>query len=83
MKSLTHTPHCRRASERLAEVCLRYTQTSIFLSSPRLTSAIDSSLHRCAGCYSSGLDDSRELLHPRSLHSICISPASAAPAASF
>ena len=35
-----------------------------FLSPPRLTSAIDSSLHRCAGCYSTGLDDSRELLHP-------------------
>jgi len=35
-----------------------------FLSPPRLASAIDSSLHRCSGCYSSGLDDSRELLHP-------------------
>src|SRR6266536_1807678 len=35
-----------------------------FLSAPRLNSAIDSSLHRCAGGYSSGLDDSRELLHP-------------------
>ena len=33
-----------------------------FLSSPRLTLAIDSSLHRYAGCYSSGLDHSRELL---------------------
>ena len=43
-----------------------------FLSPPRLTSAIDSSLHRCAGCCSSGLDDSRELLHlslaPFNLH---------------
>ena len=28
MKSLAHTPHCRRASERLAEVCPRDTQTS-------------------------------------------------------
>ncbi len=54
-----------------------------FLSSPRLTSAINSSLHRCAGSSSTRLDDSHELLHPRSLHSICISPASAAPAASF
>ena len=35
-----------------------------FLSLPRLTSAIDSSLLRCAGCYSIGLADSRELLHP-------------------
>jgi hypothetical protein len=34
MKSLAHTPHCRRASERLAEVCLPYTQT--FFSCPRL-----------------------------------------------
>jgi hypothetical protein len=33
-----------------------------FLSSPRLTLAIDSSLHRYAGCYSNGLDHSRELL---------------------
>ena len=64
MKSLAHTPHCRRASERLAEVCLRYHPDIFFLSLPMLTSAIDSSLHRCAGCYSSGLDDSRELLHP-------------------
>src|SRR6266481_673613 len=35
-----------------------------FLSPPRLTSAIDSSSHRCVACYSSGLDDSCELLHP-------------------
>ena len=35
-----------------------------FLSLPMLTSAINSSLHRCAGCYSSGLNGSRELLHP-------------------
>ena len=26
MKSLAHTPRCRRASERLAEVCLCYTR---------------------------------------------------------
>jgi hypothetical protein len=36
----------------------------VFLSPPSLTSAIDSSLHRCTGCYSGSLDDSRELLHP-------------------
>jgi len=30
-----------------------------FLSPPRLTSAINSSSHRCAGCYSSGLGHSR------------------------
>jgi len=54
-----------------------------FLSRPRLTSAIDSSLRRCADSSSTALDDSRELLHHSSLHSICISPASAAPAASF
>jgi len=35
-----------------------------FLSPPRLISAVDSSLHRCAGASSIGLDDSRELLHP-------------------
>jgi hypothetical protein len=53
------------------------------LSPPWLTSAIALSLHRCPSSSSTGLDDSRELLHPPSLHSICISPASAAPAASF
>ena len=37
---------------------------SFSLSPLSLTSAIDSSLHRCAGCYSSSLDDSRQLLHP-------------------
>ena len=35
-----------------------------FLSSPRFTLAIDSSLHRCTDCYSTGLDDSREFPHP-------------------
>ena len=35
-----------------------------FLSPTKLTSTIDSSLHRCVGCYSSGLHDSSELLHP-------------------
>src|SRR5437588_7534096 len=43
-----------------------------FLSPPRLISAIDSSSHIVAGCYSSGLDDSCELLHlslpPFNLH---------------
>src|SRR6516162_2709198 len=34
-----------------------------FLSPPRLTSAIDSSSHRCARSSSAGLDDSGELLH--------------------
>ena len=72
MKSLAHTPHCRRASERLAEVCLRCRPDIFFMPSPRLTSAIDSSLPRCAGCYSTGLDDSRQLLQtflaPFNLH---------------
>jgi hypothetical protein len=36
MKSFAHTPQSRRASERLAEVCLRYTQTPS--SCPRLGS---------------------------------------------
>ena len=35
-----------------------------FLSSPRFTSALDSSLHSCLSSSSAGLDDSRELLHP-------------------
>jgi hypothetical protein len=35
-----------------------------FRSAPSLTSATDSSLHRCVGCYSSGLDHCCELRHP-------------------
>src|SRR5215831_9883982 len=35
-----------------------------FLSPPSLTSAIDSSSHKCARSSSTGFDDSRELLHP-------------------
>jgi hypothetical protein len=62
MKSLTHTPHCQRVSQRLAEVCLRYPPDIFFLSPPRLTSAIDSSLHSCAAPSCTGLDDSRQLL---------------------
>jgi hypothetical protein len=83
MKSLAHTPHCRRATERLAQVCLHYSLTSSsrsYLASP---TAIDSCLYRRIGCYSTCRDDSGELLQSPSLHSICISPASAAPAASF
>src|SRR6266702_2679033 len=38
---------------------------------------------QCAGYDSSSPDDSVNFYTPRSLHSICISPASAAPAASF
>ena len=37
---------------------------TFFLSSPRITSAIHSSFHRCASSSSTGLDDFRELLHP-------------------
>ena len=83
MKSLAHTPHCRRASERLAEVCLRYRPDIFFLSPPRLTSAIDSSLHRSPAATPPTLTTPANLYTPLSLHSICISPASAAPAASF
>src|SRR5215472_4312663 len=35
-----------------------------WLSPPKPTSAIDSCSHRCAGFSSTGVDDSRELLHP-------------------
>jgi len=83
MKSLANTPHCQRASERLAEVCLPCPQTSS--SCPRLASFPPSTRLCTASTGSSctGLDDSPELLHPHSLHSISIGPASAAPAASF
>ena len=71
-----HTPHCRRASERLAEVCLRYIKTSSLRPSTRLCTDRPPATPAVP-------DDSGELLHSRSLHSISISPASAAPAASF
>jgi integrase len=83
MKSLAHTPHCRRASERLAELCLRYTQTSS--SCPRLGS-LRPSTRLCSGAPAPpllALTTPANFYTPRSLHSICISPASAAPAASF
>ncbi len=83
MKSLAHTPRCRRASERLAELCLRYTQTSS--SCPRLGS-LRPSTRLCSGAPAPpllALTTPANFYTPRSLHSICISPASAAPAASF
>ncbi len=59
-------PHTARSrvSVPLADVCLPYPQTSS--SCPRLGSLRPSArlCTRCAGCYSSSPDDSRELLHP-------------------
>ena len=67
-------PHTARSrvSVPLADVCLPYPQTSS--SCPRLGSLRPSArlCTRCAGCYSSSPDDSRELLHswlaPFNLH---------------
>src|ERR1700756_1677224 len=50
-----------RASRRSAS---RFHPTLFFLSPPRLTSATDSSLPKCADSCCTGPDDSRELLHP-------------------
>ncbi len=83
MKSLAHTPHCRRASERLAEVCLRYRPTSSSCPQTRLTSAIHFALAQARRLLLHGLDHPDNFYNPLSLHSICISTASAAPAASF
>ena len=83
MKSLTHIPHCRPAAERLAEVCLPYPQTSS--SSPHLGSLLPST-RLCTAAPTPpppALTTPANFYTPRSLHSICISPASAAPAASF
>src|SRR5262249_34724941 len=71
MNSLVHTPHCRRPSERLAEVCLRYTQRSS--SCPRFGSLRPSTPVRVgAPAPTISLDDSRKLLHaslaPFNLH---------------
>ena len=83
MKSLAHTPYCPRPSERLAEVRLRYTQRSS--SCPRLTSLRPSTPVRTGAPPSPlpALTSPANFYNPRSLHSICISSASAAPAASF
>src|SRR5215469_10357753 len=83
MNSLTHTSQWRRASERLAEVCLRYTQTSS--SSPRLSLLRPSTpLYPGASAPSApALTTHANFYTPYWLHSICIRPASAAPAASF
>jgi len=83
MKLLAHIPHGRRASERLAEVCLGYPQTSF--SCPRLCS-LRPSTRLCItapAATPAALTTPVNFHTPRSLHSICISPASAAPAASF
>ena len=76
MKSLAHTPNCRRASEPLAEVCLRYTRTSS--SCPGL-----GSLRRRRVPSAPALTTLPNFYTSYSLHSICIGPASAAPAAPF
>lgn len=54
MKSLAHIPHCRRASERLAEVCLCYTQTSSSFPRP---ASLRPSIRFCAGASTSPLPD--------------------------
>ena len=82
MTSLAHTPRCRRASERLAEVCLRCTQTSSSCPHPR---SLWPSTRLCTGAPAAtplALTTPVNFYTPHSLHSICISPASAAPAAS-
>jgi len=83
MKSLAHTSHCRRASERLAQVCLDSTQPS---SSCLRLGSLRPSTRLCTGAPAATPAASTPLPNfykPPSLHSICISPASAAPAASF
>jgi len=83
MKSIPNTPHCRRASERLAEVCLCYTRTSSCC--PRLGS-LRPSTPLCTGALAAtpaALTTPPNFNPSASLHSICIRPASAAPAASF
>jgi hypothetical protein len=83
MKSLAHTPHCRRVSQRLGEVCLRCPWTTS--SCPRLGS-LPPSTRLCTGApvaTPAALTAPPNFNPSASLHSICIGPASAAPAASF
>src|SRR6266571_1805323 len=54
MKSLAHIPHGRRAAERLAEVCLCYTQTSSSFPRP---ASLRPSIRFCAGATTSPLPD--------------------------
>ena len=79
MKSLAHKPHRWPAAEHLAEVCLRFTQTSSSCSFPSST------------CRSPDVPipllpastTPSNFSNPLSPHSICITPASATPAPSF
>jgi len=83
MKSLAHIPRRRRASKRFAEVCLRCVQTSP--SCPR-PGSLRPSPRLCTGRWvpsAPTLTTPANFYTPYSLHSICIGPASAAPAASF
>ncbi len=83
MKSLTHPPHSRRASERFAEVCLHSPQTP---SSCPCLGSLPPSTRLCIGApaaTSAALTTPPNFNPYASLHSICIGPASTAPAASF
>src|SRR5215472_1746555 len=86
VRRVTETPHSLTTalttfSESLAEVCLPSILTSSFLL-PRSSSAIDSSLHTAPHPSPPVLITPANFYTPPSPHSICISPASAAPATS-
>src|ERR1700722_15986833 len=59
----------------------RFHPDIFFLSPPRLTSALDSSLHRCPAPPPAAFATRANFYPPPSLHSICISTAPAASAA--
>ena len=82
MNSLAHTPHSLRfrASRRSVSSFHRYI---FFLSLPKSTSAIDSPFHSAPPPSPRASTTSANFHTPRSLHSICITPAPAAPPASF
>jgi len=83
MKSLAHNPNCWRGSARSAEVYLR--RRLIPSSCPRVGFASGATwpLPKLVAFSATNLDHSENFYKPLLLHSICISTAPAAPAASF
>ena len=83
MKSLAHNPNCWRGSARSAEVCLRRRSTPSSCPRVGFASSATSALAHARRLLRHGPRPPDNFYKPFWLHSICISTASAAPAASF
>ena len=82
MNSLAHIPHSLRFTVFRRSVSPAPLDT-FFLSQHRIASSTTSPLPSASAPLPRNLDHPDNFYKPHSLHSICISPASAAPAASF